>query len=247
MSLVDGLPLAVLRGQVPPRTAGPGPPQHPIDRSAVVGPPATTNRVTRAATAPAAFTPHRKGHVDPAHIRTYRTVRSRSRKHALALSGRLTCTADRLGRRLSRLESVNSRWSAFGMPPASVPRRLVIPPSSSHPAGSGAGPTGEGGAPHWTNGSAPSTPGPARNRSASHPAPYLGPSPADLPERDASAWHPSGGGALIRPLTPHRVSESVRRAFRACPRAAPVLCGSPAVASLHGDLRNMRAGARLIR
>jgi hypothetical protein len=39
-----------------------------------------------AVAAPAASTPHRKGRVDPAHIRTYRTPRLRSRKHALVLA-----------------------------------------------------------------------------------------------------------------------------------------------------------------
>lgn len=55
-----GLPLAVLLGQVPPRAAGPSPPEHAIDRAAVVD------------------------HVDPAQIRAYSSI---SRKHALGVLG----------------------------------------------------------------------------------------------------------------------------------------------------------------
>src|SRR3569833_2653482 len=46
MPLVDGLPLAVLSGQVPPRAAAPSPPEHTVDCAAVVGPPAAAPRVT---------------------------------------------------------------------------------------------------------------------------------------------------------------------------------------------------------
>jgi hypothetical protein len=40
MPVIDGLPVPVLRGQVPPRAAGPRPEQDPVDHHLVITPPA---------------------------------------------------------------------------------------------------------------------------------------------------------------------------------------------------------------
>src|SRR3954452_24837912 len=44
MPVVDGLPVPVGGGQVPPRTPGAGPPQHPVDHRPVIRPPTTPAR-----------------------------------------------------------------------------------------------------------------------------------------------------------------------------------------------------------
>src|SRR5215218_2786434 len=44
MPVVDGLPVPVVRWHVAPRKPAPGPPQHPVDYRAVIGPPATALR-----------------------------------------------------------------------------------------------------------------------------------------------------------------------------------------------------------
>lgn len=77
-----------------------------------------------------------RNHTSPATANLAPLCRLRRAVAHVGLSGRLTCTADRLGRRLSRLESVNSPWSALGVAHATVPAAWPFPPSSSHLAGS---------------------------------------------------------------------------------------------------------------
>src|SRR5215213_1149195 len=45
MPVVDGLPRPVIRGYVAPWQSTAGPPEHPVDHGAVIGPPATPLRL----------------------------------------------------------------------------------------------------------------------------------------------------------------------------------------------------------
>src|SRR3954471_13411012 len=45
MPVVDGLPRPVVRGYVAPWQSTAGPPEHPVDHGAVIGPPATALRL----------------------------------------------------------------------------------------------------------------------------------------------------------------------------------------------------------
>src|SRR5438270_11518018 len=48
MPVVDGLPIPIATGQIPPRAASPAPPEHPVDHHPVIGPaPTPTRRAIR--------------------------------------------------------------------------------------------------------------------------------------------------------------------------------------------------------
>jgi hypothetical protein len=69
MPMVDGLPVPVVTMQIPPRTAGTSPPQHPIDHRSMIGPPPTAHPGAasgQATTVPAAPTLPQSNHGDRA-------------------------------------------------------------------------------------------------------------------------------------------------------------------------------------
>jgi hypothetical protein len=83
MPLIDGQPVPVIRRQIPPRAAGPGTEQDPVDRPPVICPPATPARVRRHQRRQPLPLPILK--IMPGnHINViYTPGPSRSRKHAL--------------------------------------------------------------------------------------------------------------------------------------------------------------------
>ena len=88
MPVIDGLPVPEPLRQIPPRAPRPGPEEDPVDHQPVIIPPVPLPRMRRAATAPAAPTPHRSDHAASAgpHPRRNPTGNdpSRSMGHALA-------------------------------------------------------------------------------------------------------------------------------------------------------------------
>src|SRR3954452_11742378 len=97
MPVRDGLPVPERGRYVPPRDTTTGPPEHPVEHRAVIGPPATP---TRSLVGQQRFqtSPFRIGQIVSMQNRVYRIQHSRSAGHALAAPVSMPTAMTRISR-----------------------------------------------------------------------------------------------------------------------------------------------------